>query len=109
MTSTRQQFGSIGALLAVAMLTATTQLSGQDVSTSALEDAARSIAAGNLDHAERELQSVLRTLHEDYRALDLLGIIRVQHTVNLRNCEKDYALSPRAPALLLPWCISGGT
>jgi len=66
------------ALLAVAMLTATTQVSGQDATTAALRNAARSIAAGNLESAERELQSVLRNRPGDYRALDLMGIIRVQ-------------------------------
>ena len=78
MKGNRRQLGPICASLAVAMLTATMQLAGQNVSTSALRDAAQSIAAGNLEHAERELQSVLRTLPGDDRALDLMGVIRVQ-------------------------------
>src|SRR5260370_23055208 len=78
MTSNRQQFGRMCALLAVAMLTATTQVPGQNATTAALRNAARSIAAGNLESAERELQSVLRNRPGDYRALDLMGIIRVQ-------------------------------
>ncbi len=61
MTSNRQQFGRMCALLAVAMLTATTQVSGQDATTAALRNAARSIAAGNLESAERELRQCCAT------------------------------------------------
>ena len=43
-----------------------------------IKDAAQSITAGNLDRAERELQSVLQTSPEEFRALNLLGIIRAQ-------------------------------
>jgi tetratricopeptide (TPR) repeat protein len=43
-----------------------------------LRDAAQSIAAGNLDVAESELQAVLRTSPGEYRALNLLGIVRAQ-------------------------------
>jgi hypothetical protein len=57
----QQQFGRMCALLAVAMLTATTQVSGQDATTAALRNAARSIAAGNLESAERELRPCCAT------------------------------------------------
>ncbi|MGC2618891.1 MAG: tetratricopeptide repeat protein, partial [Acidobacteriaceae bacterium] len=45
-----------------------------------LQDAAKALSAGNLDQAELDLQSVLRVHPGDYRALDLLGVVRVlQH------------------------------
>jgi len=48
--------------------------------SSQLQDAAKELSAGKLDLAERDLQSVLRSNAEDYRALDLLGVVRVlQH------------------------------
>jgi tetratricopeptide (TPR) repeat protein len=45
---------------------------------SLIKDAAQSIAAGNLDRAERELQTVLQASPQEFRALNLLGIIRAQ-------------------------------
>jgi tetratricopeptide (TPR) repeat protein len=48
--------------------------------TSRLNDAAQAISAGKLQQAERELQSVLRSTPDEFRALDLLGVIRIlQH------------------------------
>ncbi len=45
-----------------------------------LRDAAQAISAGQLEHAESELHSVLRSAPDDFRALDLLGVIRIlQH------------------------------
>jgi tetratricopeptide (TPR) repeat protein len=45
-----------------------------------LQDAAKELSAGKLDQAERDLQSVLRSNPGDYRALDLMGVVRVlQH------------------------------
>ncbi len=49
----------------------------QSSNLSQLQDAAQAITAGKLDRAESDLQSVLRATPEDYRALDLLGVIRV--------------------------------
>jgi tetratricopeptide (TPR) repeat protein len=47
---------------------------------SQLQDAAKELSAGKLDRAEQDLQSVLRSNPGDYRALDLLGVVRVlQH------------------------------
>jgi len=47
---------------------------------SLLQDAAQAITAGKLPRAETDLQTVLRTTPDDYRALDLLGVVRVlQH------------------------------
>ncbi|MGH9514679.1 MAG: tetratricopeptide repeat protein [Terriglobales bacterium] len=52
----------------------------QDVTATRLSDAARFMSAGNLVLAERELQTVLRASPKEYRALDLLGVVRVlQH------------------------------
>jgi tetratricopeptide (TPR) repeat protein len=48
--------------------------------SSELQNAARELSAGRLDNAEQDLQSVLRSNPGDYRALDLLGVVRVlQH------------------------------
>jgi tetratricopeptide (TPR) repeat protein len=44
---------------------------------SLLEDASQAMTDGKLSLAEKDLQSVLRTAPEDYRALDLLGVVRV--------------------------------
>jgi tetratricopeptide (TPR) repeat protein len=45
-----------------------------------LQDAAKQLSAGKLDQAEQDLQTVLRSNPQDYRALDLLGVVRVlQH------------------------------
>ena len=54
------------------------QVSSQTVNTTMLRDAARSIAAGDLDRAETELQSILRISPDEYRALNFLGVIRAQ-------------------------------
>ena len=47
---------------------------------SSLQHAAQAISAGKLEQAETELQSVLRSAPDEFRALDLLGVIRIlQH------------------------------
>jgi tetratricopeptide (TPR) repeat protein len=52
----------------------------EDSEKSNLEDAAQAISAGKLRQAESELQSVLRSAPDGFRALDLLGVIRIlQH------------------------------
>jgi len=43
-----------------------------------IKDAAEAIAAGKLDQAEKELQTVLQTSPGEFRALNLLGIVRAQ-------------------------------
>src|SRR5579863_971622 len=68
----------ITAILLNAILPASGQVSSQSVNTSLLQDAAQSIAAGDLDRAENELQSILRISPDDYRALNFLGIVRAQ-------------------------------
>ncbi len=45
---------------------------------SLIKDAAEAIATGKLDVAENELQTVLRSDPKEYRALNLLGIVRAQ-------------------------------
>jgi len=53
------------------------QVSKQNSNLSQLQDAAQAITAGNLSRADSDLQSVLHAAPEDYRALDLLGVVRV--------------------------------
>lgn len=60
-----------------------TEYPGAQSATSAenlehLRSAARFVVEGDLPHAEEQLQMVLRDRPEDYRALNLLGIIRAQ-------------------------------
>jgi tetratricopeptide (TPR) repeat protein len=56
------------------------QVSTASSTTSLLQDAAQAMSAGKLTRAETDLQTVLRTAPDDYRALDLLGVVRVlQH------------------------------
>ena len=43
-----------------------------------MKDAAEAMAAGDLQKAETELKAVLATTPNDYRALNLLGIVRAQ-------------------------------
>lgn len=52
----------------------------QDATAARLNHAAQSLSAGNPDRAESELQAVLRELPKEFRALDLLGVVRIlQH------------------------------
>jgi tetratricopeptide (TPR) repeat protein len=56
------------------------QVSAASSTASLLQDAAQAMTAGKLSRAETDLQTVLRTAPDDYRALDLLGVVRVlQH------------------------------
>jgi len=64
-------------ICAVALLTSE-QLLGQDYNIPRLREAAQYIATGNLTGAESVLQGLLRESPDDYRALDLMGITRVQ-------------------------------
>jgi len=48
------------------------------IENAAIKDAAQSIVAGNLKRAESDLESILRTNPREYRALNLLGMIRAQ-------------------------------
>src|SRR6266700_2707444 len=52
----------------------------QDTTATRLSHAAQFLSAGNLDRAESELQLVLHASPGEYRAQDLLGVVRVlQH------------------------------
>ena len=76
MTNVRNKFLSGGILLFSSLISAA-QVSHQNSNLSLLQDAAQAITAGKLSRAEGDLQSVLRTAPDDYRALDLLGVVRV--------------------------------
>ncbi len=65
-------------ILVAASFPVHSQVSTHSANSSLLQDAAQSIAAGNLERAERELQTILRSEPDNYRALDFLGIIRAQ-------------------------------
>lgn len=72
----RKKFFSVG-VVALSSLTLVPQVSRPGANASLLQDAARAMTAGNLGLAEKDLLSVLRIAPEDYRALDLLGVVRV--------------------------------
>jgi tetratricopeptide (TPR) repeat protein len=69
-----------GGVLLLSSLMPFAQGSTPSSTTSLLQDAAEAMTAGKLARAETDLQTVLRTASGDYRALDLLGVVRVlQH------------------------------
>ena len=74
----RSQFAWTSILICVAAITVPSL--GQDAIATRLRHAVQFLSAGNLDGAEGELQSVLRSSSNEYRALDLLGVVRIlQH------------------------------
>jgi tetratricopeptide (TPR) repeat protein len=71
-----------GAVLLLSSVRLVAQVSkpSSTLTMSLLQDAAQAMTAGKLPRAETDLQTVLRTTPDDYRALDLLGVVRVlQH------------------------------
>ena len=75
--------------LTVALLAAGAVLHAQarlNESSSLLQDAGRALAAGDVGAAEQKLQWILHRSPENYRALDLLGIVRAQQQ---RNSEAE--------------------
>jgi len=66
-----------GGILFLSSLISAAQLSHQNSNPSLLQDAAQAITVGELNRAEDDLQSVLLTAPDDYRALDLLGVVRI--------------------------------
>jgi tetratricopeptide (TPR) repeat protein len=75
----QNKFLSVGMLLLSSLMCAA-QDSHQNSNPSLLQDAAQAITAGKLSRAEGDLQSVLHAAPDDYRALDLLGVVRIlQH------------------------------
>ncbi len=66
-----------GCVLLLSSLMPLAQDSTPRSTTSLLQDAAQAMTAGKLTRAESDLQTVLRAAPDDYRALDLLGVVRV--------------------------------
>jgi tetratricopeptide (TPR) repeat protein len=66
-----------GGVLLLSSLMPVAQVSTPSSTMSLLQDAAQALTAGNLTRAETDLETVLRTAPDDYRALDLLGVVRV--------------------------------
>ena len=64
-------------LLALSSLSSLAQNPTPSSNASRLQHAAQAMTAGQLTIAEKDLQSVLRIAPDDYRALDLLGVVRV--------------------------------
>jgi tetratricopeptide (TPR) repeat protein len=74
------QFLCIVTFLLLAMPISEAQVPRADSQGARLQDAAQAISVGKLEQAESELQSVLRSAPDDFRALDLLGVVRIlQH------------------------------
>jgi tetratricopeptide (TPR) repeat protein len=75
-----ERFRWIAIVLFATVLATPAQLLAQDATTSRLRHAADLLTGGNLEGSENELQSALRASPNEYRALDLLGVIRIlQH------------------------------
>ena len=67
-------------MLLLSSLMPLAQVSTPRSTMSLLQDAAQAMTAGKLTRAETDLQTILRTAPDEYRALDLLGVVRVlQH------------------------------
>ena len=82
--------GSMNAavLLIIIIIAATLPTLGQQ-SKFSFQDAAQALATGNLQKAENELQTILRDSPDDYRALDLLGIVRAQQQSDQERADQD--------------------
>lgn len=76
MTKVRRKFLT-GGILFLSSLISAAHASPQNSNPSLLQDAAQAMTAGKLSRAEGDLQSVLRASPDDYRALDLLGVVRI--------------------------------
>ena len=97
----RNELLCVGTLFLSVSVISTAQAPRQNAKMSELQDAAQAIAAGNLIQAEKELQSVLRSTPGEYRASDLLGVVRVlQHRETeaeecfRRAIQKDHEFAP---------------
>lgn len=92
-------------LLAIAFLSARISVAAQSSSPQSaellLQKAAKEISAGQLGPAEKDLQSVLQAEPGEYRALDLLGVVRVlQHQET--QAEDLFAQAVRSKADFAP-------
>jgi tetratricopeptide (TPR) repeat protein len=72
----QNKFLSVGMVFLSSLMSAA-QVSHQNSNPSLLQDAAQAITVGKLSRAEGDLQSVLRAAPDNYRALDLLGVVRI--------------------------------
>jgi tetratricopeptide (TPR) repeat protein len=72
----RNKLSCCGALL-FSSVTLVAQVPKPHSTESLLQNATQAMTAGKLSLAEKDLRSALRTAPEDYRALDLLGVVRV--------------------------------
>ncbi len=77
--------GWLSVALLAASLPTHAQVPASDTA-SLLQDAGRAMAAGDLASAEEKLQWILHRSPDNYRALDLLGIVRAQQQ---RNSEAE--------------------
>lgn len=77
----RSKIGRVFLLAVIGLVTGVASFAQATVRASTqLQDAANEISAGDLQQAEKNLQTVLSSSPGDYRALDLLGVVRVlQH------------------------------
>lgn len=71
-------------LLAVAIAFAQGEVKPSADNLALIKDAAQALAAGDLKRAESELNRVLETAPDEFRALNLMGIIRAQ-----QGCEPE--------------------
>jgi tetratricopeptide (TPR) repeat protein len=84
-----RRYFTIGNLLRVLLLAAYLPIRAQGPpgdTASLLQEAGRAMATGDLVSAEEKLQWILRSSPNNYRALDLLGILRAQQQ---RNTEAE--------------------
>lgn len=84
-------------LVMMTVLLAGSSAQAGEEATPALRGAAQSLAAGNLTRAEVQLQDILRTNPKEYRAMNLLGVVRAQQnrTAEAENLfEKVIAQQP---------------
>ena len=105
-----------GGVLILSSLTLPAQSSRPSPDSSLLQQAAQAMTAGKLTIAETDLQSILRTTPDDYRALDLLGVVYVlQHNDSeaeqlfLRAIQKKSDFAPARAHLGLLYLQQGHT
>jgi tetratricopeptide (TPR) repeat protein len=105
-----------GGVLLLSSLTLVAQVSKSRANASLLQDASQAMTAGKLSLAEKDLQSVLHNSPEDYRALDLLGVVRVlQHRESeaeeffIRALQKKTDFAPSRAHLGLLYLQNGRT
>ena len=78
---------------------AASQVANPTLPVNALRQAAEDIAGGNLEKADAELQAILQSNPEEYRALNLLGIVRAQQHRNEEAEQIFHRVIAQAPQL----------